>query len=837
MSRFHSLLQTNWFIILLQVVSMIALSVCMLIFPKKFLPYWSPAESIVMDIVFILVDSFLLTLCFLLKNPDFSARYMLFWLLISVVSVAAVFFTLTLVLNKVFDNGIACYTALTFIAALAVACFITQDAFCFVRGKKFLLVLISAFSLISYLTCILFSFELRRGGWLFRFFSEDKITFDTASYEELAVTEADKTNNKTWYDNNVVNAVKEGRKPAFDFALDGKKLSETLSDWKQSFGESYDYADGKGTEIILLNKKEAVQATVKAVWYEKTATCEWTVYLKNVGQNNSSVVSSFYPLDTTFDCASPYLYFSYGSEFKNTDFALRRNKIPSWKVTLDTIDGRTSQTYLPFFNISGTNGGLTVGIGWSGEWKAEFSSKNGTNVTVGQKTLEGYLTPGEEIRSPLVSLSAYTGKNALKGFNTFRQRVLDSLPDYYGNMKTFAFAGAEGEANMAFVGEEGTKRLIEIFESQNLLSTVDYAWYDAGWFDVEGLGEWGATSGDWEVDTRRYPNGLKAVSDFLHEKNIGMILWYEPERIPDRSKIYQTGKTNGWLLSPDKKSKKFTNYLWNMGDEEANKYMREHIDASIKENGVDFYRQDFNINPDVYWKNGDRDLYDGRKGFCENKYVVGEYKYLDYLVEQNPGLLIDNCASGGRRIDLEMCRRSIPLWRSDYNCINYPDLPEACQYQTYGLSLWLPLSNCGNDWTKNEYDYRSFLGPIIECYPSFLNGDTEGYKKFTAEYERIKEYFLKNYYPLTPCTMSDKQTVVMQFGDEKEGVVLVFARDKSKAGEKTFKLNGLKAGSNYVIKTIEGAAVATKSGAALTSEGFTLNTEKRTAYVIVYKGE
>ena len=391
MSKFHSLLQTNWFVIILQVVSMIVLSVCMLIFPKKFLPYWSPAESIVMDVAFILIDGFLFALCFLLKKPDFSVRYMLFWLFIGVVSVAVVFFTLTLVLNKVFDNGIACYTALIFVAAFAVACFITQDVFCFARGKKFLLVLVSALSLVSYVTCILFSFELRRGGWLFRLFSEDEITFDTASYEELAVTDEDKANNKTWYDNNVINAVKEGRKPAFDFSLGGKKLSETLSDWKQSFGESYDFADGKGTEIILLNEKEAVQATVKAVWYEKTATCEWTVYLKNVGQNNSSVVSSFYPLDTSFDCKSPYLYFSYGSEFKNTDFALRRNKIPSWKVTLDTIDGRTSQTYLPFFNISGTNGGLTVGIGWSGEWKAEFSSKNGTNVTVGQKTLEGYL--------------------------------------------------------------------------------------------------------------------------------------------------------------------------------------------------------------------------------------------------------------------------------------------------------------------------------------------------------------------------------------------------------------------------------------------------------------
>jgi alpha-galactosidase len=35
------------------------------------------------------------------------------------------------------------------------------------------------------------------------------------------------------------------------------------------------------------------------------------------------------------------------------------------------------------------------------------------------------------------------------------------------------------------------------------------------------------------------------------------------------------------------------------------------------------------------------------------------------LLAANPGLFIDNCASGGQRIDLETCARSIPLWRTD----------------------------------------------------------------------------------------------------------------------------------------------------------------------------
>lgn len=49
----------------------------------------------------------------------------------------------------------------------------------------------------------------------------------------------------------------------------------------------------------------------------------------------------------------------------------------------------------------------------------------------------------------------------------------------------------------------------------------------------------------------------------------------------------------------------------------------------------------------------------------EIRFVEGHYAMWDELREKNPGLWIDNCAGGGRRIDLEMCMRSVPLWRSD----------------------------------------------------------------------------------------------------------------------------------------------------------------------------
>ena len=53
-------------------------------------------------------------------------------------------------------------------------------------------------------------------------------------------------------------------------------------------------------------------------------------------------------------------------------------------------------------------------------------------------------------------------------------------------------------------------------------------------------------------------------------------------------------------------------------------------------------------------------------------------------------MLIDSCASGGRRNDLETMRRAVPLWRSDYA---FEPIGQQCM--TYGIRLWLPYHGTG----------------------------------------------------------------------------------------------------------------------------------------------
>lgn len=58
--------------------------------------------------------------------------------------------------------------------------------------------------------------------------------------------------------------------------------------------------------------------------------------------------------------------------------------------------------------------------------------------------------------------------------------------------------------------------------------------------------------------------------------------------------------------------------------------------------------------------------------------------------------MLDNCASGGKRIDLEMLKRMVILHRTDYTCVPYGDGEgqfnmEGIQWQNQNLSYWLPL--------------------------------------------------------------------------------------------------------------------------------------------------
>ena len=173
----------------------------------------------------------------------------------------------------------------------------------------------------------------------------------------------------------------------------------------------------------------------------------------------------------------------------------------------------------------------------------------------------------------------------------------------------------------------------------------DYWWTDAGWYATDK--DWYNGVGTWEPDPKRYPKGLKEVTDHAHRLGMKYVVWFEPERVAPGTWLDRNRPQ--WLLGRDGGMK-----LLNLGNEEARRWLTDHIHKLLVEQGIDLYRQDFNIEPLSLWRGGDAP---GRAGMTEMKYLMGYLAYWDELHRRHPGMLIDTCASGGRRLDLETLRR------------------------------------------------------------------------------------------------------------------------------------------------------------------------------------
>ena len=652
------------------------------------------------------------------------------------------------------------------------------------------------------------------------------ISFDSITASEMVITEEEKAMCRQWYNENVLLHGDDPQVP-YTFDVDGVSLADNIDEWEIDVAPESKlnavYAGGKTSYVYLTNEEKNLEVIIEATIYEDNATCEWALFMKNTGTENSDVISNLYGLKASFETGNSDVYYSKGSHTSSNDFALGMKNVGVVPTVFDCVEGRSSYTYMPYFNISGETTGLVVGVGWSGEWETSVSQlgKN-TNLTVKQAEFEAYLLPEEVVRTPLVSVSFYNSDNALKGFNQFRNWMTDCvIPANIPDTMTM----------LEVAGPESTNTADQIFETldsfgDEVYSVADYFWMDAGWYDyIDG---WYDSVGNWTPDTDRYDNGISEISDYAEDKDCGLVLWYESERVYPDTKLGTVGAEHeNWLVF--KNDGEFA--MWNFAEIDAAEYIANYIAASLVENGVSVFRHDFNFDISGMWKTADKEFYDGRKGICENHYVNNFYRYLDYLSVNVDGLIIDNCASGGRRLDLEMMRRSVPLWRSDYNCSRHYDILEATQAQTYGLSFWIPMSGTIK-YSESEYSARS--GIMFGTLETFGTVGSEYY----GAYKEQRELTTGNFYPISDGKCDTHKILAMQYSqpDGAYGEALIYKRADVRADNYTLIFNGLDPEKKYNVYDYDNPdSVKKVSGKDLMETGYDIALpEGEKAVIIMY---
>lgn len=601
-----------------------------------------------------------------------------------------------------------------------------------------------------------------------------------------------------------------GVPPPFSFNYGGKPSVELLPRW--SFQQRSRRPDRLRTLYIFTYSDPAtgLQVECECTLFRDFPAIEWVVRLRNTGTQDTPVLADVQAIDTTVAEGQRWtLHYAKGSNAQREDFAPVAEHVQSGRMAhLAPVGGRSSNTVaLPFFNLQTDDRGVLFAIGWSGQWAADFGVENrgSLRMRAGMERTHLTLHPGEAIRTPRILLLAWQGEDEFTGFNRLRRFLLRyHTPHRRGKPVTLPFTcsscGPPDEANTA------TEQSQLEFAAQFVQYGVEYLWLDAGWFE----GRWPNGVGNWFPRKDGFPRGLRPLSDGVRRMGMkGLLLWFEPERVYEGTWIDREHPE--WVLRLPNNP----NRLLNLGHPAALNWLTEHLSQMIEREGIAVYRQDFNIDPLPFWRAADAP---DRQGITEIRHVEALYTLWDTLLERHPGLLIDNCASGGRRLDLETISRSVALWRSDYRYFE----PVGQQCHTAGISRYLPTTatGCGYPdaylvrsamnnglslWTAwsptASYEvYRQFLPPEA----SWQQGQPfplQRAKAIAAEFRRVRHYFFGDFYPLTPYSTADDAWMAYQFHlpEKDAGIVLVFRRTKSATPAMRLSLRAVKADATYEL--------------------------------------
>lgn len=656
--------------------------------------------------------------------------------------------------------------------------------------------------------------------------SPDGLAFDQSDWADARLTMKD--GSTLWLDKCPLPCLLREDAAPFSFLLDGAR-PDFLA-WKHQ-AATLPCPDGAETTATWTDPKTALKVTAVARTYTRFPAVDWTLCLENTGDKDSPIIENLQAVDAALnlggnDCAATLhrLEGDYCNErnFRPIDEPLA----PKGSIRLSPQGGRSSQTTgFPFFDFENGQQGLVAAVGWTGQWAATLSrDENGQGrLQAGMERTRLRLHPGEKIRTPRVVLMTYSGERT-DALNRWRRLLLfHYTPQANGRPAVVPVASQCFDRYSTKVAqwatEKGQMQAAEVAARMG----CDTHWFDAAWFP----GEFPNGVGNWMPKPAAFPRGLAPVGELCRKLGLRFLVWFEPERVARDTEIATNHPE--WVFGGTKGG------LFKLNEPEARRWMTDLISQRITQFGLDVYRQDFNMDPLESWRANDAP---DRQGMTEIRYVEGLYAMWDELLRRHPGLLIDNCASGGRRLDIEMLSRSIPLWRSDTGCgVGNEDLAQA---QTFGLSRYLPIhSTCS--WLPGAYSMRSAATAGIAVQFDYLAKDfaVDEARAAVTEAKANRPFWYGDYYPLTPCGTAPEEFVAYQFHrpDLDAGIVLAFRRRNAPTLGLIVAPCAIKPDVRYAVEFVDEArhqTTQTLTGKQILSDGLDLRIPARGASLLIH---
>ena len=647
----------------------------------------------------------------------------------------------------------------------------------------------------------------------------------------------------------------------------GRRLFENVLCSEENFPVSFkyagrEYAGFSGLECISKDISEdafeaawRVDATltvrVRAKYCAAYGQSEYTVYFENPGDVPGGVLTDVAALDHVFEgenCVSRGILGDHQNYYAPYEIAL-----DSQAAHFESLGGRATHVCFPYFDLVHGDGGTLIALGWAGTWDALFT-KTGAGALAKVRSIPGMkacLMPGESIRTGLVVLLPYAGRDCDDAMNLWREWFVNcNMPRYDGTGRAIdPFTTAFFAYDTGLPNSDGSiseryftwKPSLDKVLAEDV--AADFRWFDAGWYsDPAGNtveSDWWGTIGSWEIDPAKWPGDTFRQSvDEFHKHGMKTLVWFEPERVTHVDDLVRNyGYKKEWAVEA---GGAITN---NIGDPECLKWTAGRIIEMLEKNNVDLYREDNNANHNQTWEKLDREQSAKtglpRWGVAENNSIVGHYALWDAIIGYCAGAgkctFVDSCASGGGRNDIESLRRGIPFMRSDADRTT----TALRLSMSAAFNRWIPFHGANTKETEGQLDpsvgagsdryvYRASYLPVFNYGEQFVHNpelDYDNLRRHIAEWKSVSGLLTGDMYVLTPWHSRDDMYGWTAFAYDRpetgESVLLAFRMEKCPDDTCVVRLPFSREDSVYMIENADTGEKTSCPGATL-RDGVTL---------------
>jgi len=268
----------------------------------------------------------------------------------------------------------------------------------------------------------------------------------------------------------------------------------------------------------------------------------------------------------------------------------------------------------------------------------------GTGPTDQEHHWRHTLQPGEEFTTVPAALTSSCGgfEGAVARLTTYRRRIRrpnrdnEELPVVFNDYMN------------CLMGEPTTSRLLPLIDVAAEVG-AEYFVIDAGWYS--GWEPWWAGVGEWLPSEVRFPRGLREVTDRIEACGMRTGLWLEPEVIGVQSPVAERLPDSAFFYRNGARVAEHGRYHLDLRDDAARDHLDTVVDRLVRDFRVEYFKFDYNVNIGLGTDRCAASLGDGLLG--HNRAYLG---WLDTLFERHPSLVIENCASGGLRMDYALLR-------------------------------------------------------------------------------------------------------------------------------------------------------------------------------------